>query len=112
MEVMRRAMAIVALVVAAGLISGGLLHAGISHEHGHSHGGHTHAEESPQWGVLHDAVRHEDEKDLLLLLAIALGAAVRVLRLLLVPLGVPVPPDKQFLLEELRRGIAPYRKFG
>lgn len=110
MGFMRAASMLLVVVIATALLSGGALHIAIPHDHG----GHTHAEESPQWSALHASLRHEDKKDLLLLWLIALGMFALAPQRLLVRFEVldQAMPGIPFLLEELRRGIALYRRFG
>jgi hypothetical protein len=108
MSAMRALSMLVAVGVAGALLLGAPAHAVVPHEHG----GHTHTEESPQWSALHEALRHE-EKQNLLLVVIALGA----LALAPHPLQLLLPLRRLRLCpalapEELRRGTAAYRRFG
>ena len=97
------------------LLSGGVFHASIVHDHGEpSHATHSHQEESPQWATLHSSLRHEDKKDLLFLALIILGFLALAPRRFALPqleVAVARAPRPQHMLEELRRGVAAYRRF-
>lgn len=112
---MRAANGFLAATLALVLLFGGIFHASVAHDHGEAaHASHSHQEESPQWASLHSSLRHEDKKDLLFLVLIALGM------LALAPLAVPPRLEAApapvlralYVVEESRRGIAAYRRFG
>lgn len=109
----RFGMNILAFVLAFGLASGVLIHAAFPHEHGEVGKG-----VSPIWQTLHMALRHEDKKTFFVLadasafpLAETNAGITTGLVLIALILYVRQRPFDA-MLDPLRRGIVPYRKFG
>ncbi len=112
---------ILTVTVMGSLMFGNALHSTIPHSHGYAETGHEHKheqnEESASWASLHSALRHEGKKLLLLAAIISLTGIVAVisiaLRSELTALALANTRIYDPLLGEyLRRGIAPYRRFG
>jgi|SRR6185369_1065438 len=100
---MKLAAAIISLFLASSLFGGGLLHAVVPHEHGESH-----SSSETIWASLHGALAHE-QKDILFTLPFVLIAIA--LSIVFAPIFALKELVLQPRLDELRRGVAMYRRF-
>ena len=107
MKFAQSAAVMIGAILAFSLISGGLMHALIPHDHGgHHHVGET----SSIWSSLHAALRHEDKQTLPIFNMLTVVALILVVRQLSLRREIDTHVDS--LMEFLRRGIVPYRRFG
>ena len=108
-----------AIAVIGALMFGGVLHSVIPHTHGYAEDDHQHEqnEESALWTSLHSALRHEDKKSLLLVIAMLNTGLFAILVIAQVPQSaISVLQNARIhdplFGEYLTRGIAKYRRFG
>ena len=112
MFLLRSGVILLAFVVVFVLSSGGILHAIVPHEHNYDGS----KDVGVIWEQLHAAVRHEDKKTLLVsadalpLFVFGMNVALGYLGAALILFYIRRKPFNT-ILDALRSGIVPYRKF-